>query len=83
MEGCIRREKRAVERDTVLAWRVGKLSALAGVGKLKGLQTYLDELKPAHEASPVLEAVATFTALASRGLVTIREVPKKGEANAG
>lgn len=83
MDGCIARERLLVQRDTALAWRTAKLTALASVGKLKGLQTYLDELKPQHQTSVVLEAVATFTHLAKRGLVTIKEVPKKGEANGG
>jgi hypothetical protein len=81
MEGCLRRERRAVERDTVLAWRIVNFRN-AGA-KLKKLQHYLDELKPGKEADAALEAAATFTTLASRGLVTIREVPKKGEANGG
>lgn len=82
MHGCGERLKLEIQRDTVLAWRIGKFTSLAGAGKLKGLQTYLDELKPQREHSPVLEAVATFTTLAKRGLVTIREVPKKGEDDA-
>lgn len=80
MAGSLRREMRAVERDVALAWRIANFGN-AGA-KLKSLPHYLDQLKPVQEASPVLEAVAAFTALASRGLVTIREVPKKGEDDA-
>jgi hypothetical protein len=81
MEGCLRRERRAVERDTALAWRIVNFRN-AGA-KFKSLQHYLDELQPTKEADATMEAVATFTALASRGLVTIKERPKKGEANGG
>ncbi len=75
MDGCLRREKRAIERDVVLAWRVANF-ANAGP-KLKSLDRYLDDMKPRHASQPALEAVATFRALAERGLVTIREVPRK------
>ncbi len=75
MEGCIRREQRAVERDVVLAWRVANFTNAGG--KLKGVQHYLDQMKPKHQSAPALEAVAVFQALAARGLVTIREVPRK------
>lgn len=78
MEGCLRRERRAIERDTVLAWRTANFFGAAQGGKLKGLQHYLDQMKPQHENAPALEAVATFQALAARGLVKIKEVPKKG-----
>lgn len=81
MEGCLRREQRAVERDLALAWRIANFGN-AGA-KLKGLQHYLDQLKPHKESDAVIQAVATFTSLASRGLATIKEVPKKGEANGG
>lgn len=79
----MRRERRAIERDVVLAWRAANFSVAAQNNKLKSVQHYLDELKPAREPDATMEAVATFTTLAQRGLVTIREVPKKGEANGG
>jgi hypothetical protein len=80
MAGCKKRLEIQLQCDTALAWRIARFT-LAGP-KLKTLQHYLDEMKPKHEGSAVMEAVATFTTLASRGLVTIREVPKKGEDDA-
>jgi hypothetical protein len=77
----LRRAKQDVERDVALAWRAANFTAAASVGKLKDLSHYLDALKPQHESAPALEAIATFQALAERGLVTIREVPKKGGAD--
>lgn len=77
MEGCLKRERRSVERDVAMAWRVANF---VGAGsKLRNLDYYLQALKPQHESAPVLEAIAAFQSLASRGLVTIREVPKKGD----
>ena len=80
MEGCLRRERRAIERDVALAWRIANFGN-AGP-KLKGLASYLDDMKPQHPNSNVIEAVAAFQSLAKRGLVTVREVPKKGVADA-
>ena len=77
MEGCLRRERRAVERDTVLAWRMANFSGAAQAGKLKHLQHYLDDLKPQTDNATVSQAVAAFQTLAARGLVKIREVPKE------
>lgn len=79
MDGCLRRERRAVERDVALAWRTANF-VNAGA-KLKKLQHYLDQMKPVHEHASVMEAVAVFQSLAARGLATIREVPKKGDAD--
>lgn len=77
MAGCIKRFGIEAQRDTALAWRIANF-ALAGP-KLKVLQHYLDEMKPKPEGGAVMEAVSTFTELAKRGLVTIKERPKKGE----
>lgn len=83
MQGCKQRIEMQMQRDTALAWRIANFSVGAQNNKLKSLQHYLDEFKPVKEADATIEAVATFTALAQRGLVTIKERPKKGEANGG
>lgn len=70
MEGCKRRELRAVQRDVALAWRIENFSR-AGK-KLQDLDKYLDEMNP-KPANPADQAAAIFEGFAKRGLATIRE----------
>lgn len=69
MEGCKRRELRAVQRDVALAWRIENFGR-AGK-KLKDLDHYLDEMRP--KADPADHAAAIFEGFARRGLVKIKE----------
>lgn len=70
MEGCKRRELRAVQRDMALAWRVENFSR---AGKnFKNLDQYLNELTPT-QVNPADQAAAIFEGFAKRGLATIKE----------
>lgn len=68
MEGCRRRELRALEHRIELAWRVENFSR-AGK-KFRNLDHYLRQLRPADLQSAE-EVIAIFETFATRGLATI------------
>lgn len=76
LEGCKRREMRAVKRDLSLAWRVENFSR-AGK-KFKNLDHYLDQLDASSITDAADRAAAIFKGFEKRGLATIKERKRDG-----
>lgn len=76
LEGCKRREMRAVKRDLALAWRIQNFSR-AGK-KFKNLDHYLEQLDAASIANPADRAAAIFKGFEKRGLAKITERKRDG-----
>lgn len=78
MEGCKRREMRAVQKDVALAWRIENFSR-AGK-KLKDLDHYLGQMKVAKPQTAD-DVAGLFLALKAKGRsvkIKIRERDKDG-----
>jgi hypothetical protein len=77
MEGCKRRELRAVKRDVAIAWHVANFGR---AGKdFKNLDHYLGKFEAAaNPKSEADQAAAIFTGFEKRGLAKIRERKRDG-----
>ena len=78
MEGCKRREMRAVQQDVALAWRIENFSRSGK--KLKDLDHYLGQLKPKREQTAD-DVANIFLSLKAKGRsvkIKVRERKEDG-----
>lgn len=79
MEGAALKSEREYDMAIAQAWNGARFNALAQVGKLKGLSTYLGK-KASGKRNAAADAAAFFHAMKSAGLpITITRVERKSK----
>lgn len=78
MEGAALRSAQEYELSIAQAWHAARFNALAQVGKLKGLKTYLAKSATTGKRSIAAEAVNFFQQMKAQGFpVTITRSARK------